>query len=99
MTRYPGGVMTRKKGVKMLDCVMSITNTGIFERGQISPVKWYTIDKVILKMRSGKRLTRYAVCINGCWKTGQQMTLREAREQVRQARAEFEESKYYAMGI
>ena len=59
-----------------------MTNTGSIERGNISPEKWYSIDKIIVKMASGKRLTRYAVCVNGCWKSNQQMTLREARDNV-----------------
>ena len=83
----------------MLDCIMCISNVGSIERGKIAGRSLYSIDKVILKMASGKRLTRYAVCINGCWNSNQQMTLREARDMVSRLKKDAEEATYYAMGI
>ena len=83
----------------MLDCVMCITNEGHFERGWISGGTWYTIDRITVKMASGKRFKRYAVCVNGTWKTNQQMTLREARAEVKRLKDEAESAKYYAMYI
>lgn len=83
----------------MLDCIMCISNVGSIEKGRISDAAWYTIDKVIVKMASGKRLTRYAVCVNGCWKSNQQMTMREARDMVSRLKKEAEEATYYALGI
>ena len=88
-----------ERGMKMLDCVMCITNKGVFERGRISDGAWYTIDLIELKTRFGRRLTRYAVCVNGRWKSDQQMTLREARAEVQRLKGEAEQAKYYARGI
>jgi hypothetical protein len=78
---------------------MCLTNTGSIERGKISPAVWYSIDKIIVKLSDGRRLTRYAVCINGCWKSNQQMTLREARTEVEQLKREAAEAEYFAMNI
>ena len=83
----------------MLDCIMCISNTGILERGWIGDGHWYTIDNIVLKMKSGKRLKRYAVCVDGCWKSNQQMTLREARAEVSRLQEETRAAKYYAMNI
>ena len=88
-----------ERGMRMLDCIMCITNKGTLERGRISGATWYTIDLIELKMRSGKRLTRYAVCVNGTWKTNQQMTKREARAEVQRMKEEAEQATYYAMNI
>ena len=78
---------------------MCITNKGIVERGRISVSEWYTIDLIEIKMSSGKKRTRYAVCINGRWQTNQQMTLREARAEVQRRKDEAEQAVYYAMNI
>ena len=78
---------------------MCISNVGSIEKGRISDAAWYTIDKVIIKMASGKRLTRYAVCTNGRWNSNQQMTLREARGMVSRLKKDAEEATYYALGI
>ena len=83
----------------MIDCIMCISNKGILERGKISDAAWYTIDLIELKMASGKRLTRYAVCVNGTWKTNQQMSKRDARAEVQRLKDEAEQAKYYAMNI
>lgn len=83
----------------MLRCIMSITNEGTFERGKLPDGRLYTIDNITLKMSDGKRLKRYAVCLNWCWKTNQIMSLREAREEVQRLKDEAEQAKYYAMGI
>ena len=79
--------------------IICIENVGSIERGTISPGKWYTIDKIILKTVDGKRKTRYAVCENGTWKTNQRLTLREARNRVAELHEEYIASKYYAMYI
>ena len=83
----------------MIDCIMCITNEGVLERGNICGGHWYTIDRITVKMRSGKRLKRYAVCHNGRWQSNQTMTLREAREEVTRLREEYESAQYYAMNI
>lgn len=83
----------------MLDCIMCITNEGKFESGKIDGRTWYTIDRITVKMLSGKRLRRYAVCVNGTWKSNQQMSLREAREEVQRMKDEAEQTRYYAMYI
>ena len=83
----------------MLDCIMCITNEGTFEKGRISSSKWYTIDNITLKMRSGKRLKRYAVCVNGRWNSDQQMSLREARAEVARLKEEAQAAQYFAMYI
>ena len=83
----------------MLDCIMCITNEGHLERGMIDGVTWYTMDIITVKMASGKRFRRYAVCVNGRWKSNQQMTLREARAEVQRLKDEAEQAKYYAMNI
>ena len=80
-------------------CIMCITNEGTFEKGRISNSEWYTIDNITLKMSDGKRLKRYAVCVNGRWKSNQQMTLREAREEVARLKEEAQAAQYYAMFI
>ena len=83
--------------------IISMTNTGAVQSGCISPRpchiigadgKWrlihhFTIDRIICKTVDGKRLTRYAVCVDGVWHSNQRMTLREAREHVEQLRADF----------
>ncbi|MBR2681342.1 MAG: hypothetical protein IKE23_11450 [Exiguobacterium sp.] len=83
----------------MLRCIMSITNEGRFERGTLADGRWYSIDNITLKMSDGKRLKRYAVCVNGRWNSNQTMTLREARAEVQRFKDEAEQAKYYAMGI
>ena len=85
--------------MKMLDCVMCITNEGKLESGKIDGSMWYTIDRITVKMASGKRFRRYAVCVNGRWKSNQQMTLREARAEIQRMKDETEQAKYYAMNI
>lgn len=75
--------------MSMLVAEIGISNVGSIERGRISPEITYTIDKVIVKMSNGKRFTRYAVCVNGRWKTNQRMSLREAHETVKQMRDDF----------
>ena len=83
----------------MLDCIMCITNEGSFIKGRIDYHTWYTIDKITLKMASGKRLRRYAVCVNGTWKSNQQMSLREAKAEVKRLKDEAVQAAYYAMNI
>lgn len=88
-----------ERGMKMLDCVMCITNEGILEKGKIDGSTWYTIDRITVKMASGKRFKRYAVCVNGRWKSEQQMSLHEARAEVQRLKDEAEQAQYYAMNI
>ena len=83
----------------MLDCIMCISNTGTFERGQLGKCHWYTIDNIVLKMASGKRLKRYAVCVDGRWKSDQQMTLREAREEVEKLKLDYSIPKFKPLTI
>ena len=66
----------------MLRCIMGITNEGRFERGKFANGQWYSIDNITVKMSDGKRLKRYAVCLNGRWNSNQMMTLREARAEI-----------------
>ena len=68
---------------------MCITNEGILEKGKLDNRHWYTIDRITLKLSNGKRLKRYAVCVDGRWDSNQQMTLREARTFVEQVRREY----------
>lgn len=86
--------MSRIDGV-----VICITNEGIFEKGKLDEKSWYTIDRVTLKTSDGKRLTRYAVCVNGRWNSNQQMTLREARAEVERLKQEDREFKDPLSGI
>lgn len=83
----------------MLDCVMCISNEGTFERGELSSGHWYTIDNITLKMSSGKRLKRYAVCLDGRWKSNQQMSLKEAREEVERLKRDFSTEKFKPIPI
>ena len=80
-------------------CVMCITNEGTFEKGRISDSQWYTIDNITLKMSDGRRLKRYAVCVNGRWNSNLQMSLREARAEVARLKEEARAAKYFAMYI
>jgi hypothetical protein len=73
----------------MVIAPICFSNVGSIERGRISPESTYSIDKVIVKMSDGKRKTRYAVCVDHCWKSNQQMTLREAREEVSRMQDDF----------
>ena len=73
----------------MVIAPICLHNVGSIERGRISPESTYSIDKIIVKMSDGKRLTRYAVCVDHCWKSNQQMTLREAREEVSRMQDDF----------
>lgn len=83
----------------MIDWVIGITNEGHIEKGRIDGRTWYTIDRLTLKTVSGKRLTRYAVCVNGTWHTNQRISLREARAEVQRLKDEAEQAQYYAMNI
>ena len=65
-----------------LVCIMGYENVGSIERGEISPGYRYSIDKIIVRMSDERRLTRYAVCVNGCWNSNQTLTLKEARAEV-----------------
>ena len=85
--------------MSMLDCIICTWNKGSIERGWISGSTWYTIDLIELKTSRGKRYTRYAVCVNGRWKSNQQLSLREARAEVRRLKDEAESARYYAMYI
>ncbi len=85
--------------MSMVVGTLGVTNTGHIESGRIDSGKWYTVDRIIVKLSNGQRLTRYAVCVNGCWKTNQRMTLREARSEVARLREEAEQAKYFAMYI
>lgn len=76
--------------MSMLEAVICISNVGSIERGTLGSNTPYSIDKVIVKMSSGRRLTRYAVCVNHTWESNQQMTLKEAREAVARLRDDFE---------
>ena len=73
----------------MVIAPICFSNVGSIERGRISPESTYSIDKVIVKMSDGKRKTRYAVCVDHCWKSNQQMTLREAREHIAQLKHDY----------
>lgn len=73
----------------MVERVICLSNVGTIERGRISPESIYAIDKIIVKTASGKRYTRYAVCVDRCWKSNQQMTLREARAEVARLKDDF----------
>lgn len=66
------------------DAVICTTLGEKVQWGDIYPgrVK-YSINKVTLKRADGKRLTRYAVLINGKWSSSEHYKLPEAREYVR----------------
>lgn len=85
--------------MSMVVSAICLSNVGSVETGRIDRNKWYSIDKVIVKMSDGRRLTRYAVCVNGCWKSNQQMTKREARKEVQKLKEEAIAAKYFAMYI
>ena len=70
----------------MLDCVIGIGNDGTLERGRFEDGIAWSIDNITLKMASGKRLRRYAVCVDRCWKSNEYMNLREARAKVEHLR-------------
>lgn len=72
--------------MSMLDCVIGIGNDGTLERGRFEDGIAWSIDNITLKMASGKRLRRYAVCVDRCWKSNEYMNLREARAQVERLR-------------
>ena len=82
-----------------VDGIVCITNEGIYESGQFDKDHWYTIDKITLKMSDGRRLRRYAVCENGCWKSSQYISLREAREYVDNLRREYRKPKFKPLTI
>ena len=73
----------------MLNCIMCITNEEIIERGRFDAHNWYTIDRITLKMSDGRRLRRYAVCVNGRWESNQHFTMREARARVKELRRDY----------
>lgn len=83
----------------MVNCVLCIGNDGVVERGKLSDGTLFTINKITLKMSDGKRRRRYAVCVNGVWKSHEYMSWREALAKVRQMEKEAREAKYYAMYI
>ena len=72
--------------MSMLDCVLGIGNEGAFECGWFEDGIVWTIDNITLRMASGKRLRRYAVCVDRCWKSNEYMNLREARQKVEELR-------------
>ena len=83
----------------MLDCIMCITNEGILERFSLDGGHWCTIDRITLKMSSGKRLKRYAVCVDGHWKSNQQMSLKEARAEVELLKDDYSVKKFKPLTI
>lgn len=78
---------------------MCITNEGTHERGELSKGHWYTIDDITLKMSDGRRLKRYAVCVDGRWESNQQMTLREARAEVERLKHEYSVPQFTPLSI
>ena len=72
--------------MSMLDCVLGIGNDGTLEHGRFDDGIPWSIDIITLRMSSGKRLRRYAVCVDRCWKSGEYMPLREARQKVEDLR-------------
>ena len=83
----------------MLSCVMCVTNAGHLESGKLSKDHWYTIDNIIVKMSDGRRLKRYAVCVDGKWKSNQRMTLREARETVESLKRDYSRPAFTPLTI
>ena len=83
------GHCTQAERSTMIDCVMCITNEGTFKRFYLGNGHWCTIDNITLKMRSGRRLKRYAVCLDGHWCSDQYMNLKEARVKVGQLKEDF----------
>lgn len=79
--------------------ILCIGNDGVVERGKLSDGTLFTIDKITLKMSNGKRYRRYAVCVNGVWKSYEYMSWREALAKVRQMEKEAKEAQFYAMYI
>ena len=75
-------------------CIMCITNEGTYEKGRIDDRHLYTIDRITVKMSDGRRLKRYAVCVNGRWESNQQMTLREARQKVEELKQEYTKPEF-----
>lgn len=72
--------------MSMIDCIMCITNEGIFLGGRFQDGVTWTIDKITLRMTSGRRLRRYAVRVDGVWDSDDRMSLREARAKVERLR-------------
>lgn len=72
--------------MSMIDCIMCVTNEGIFDSGWFEDGVIWSIDKITLKTSSGRRLRRYAVRVDGVWNSGDRMSLREARAKVERLR-------------
>lgn len=72
----------------MLRCVLSVTLAESVESGRFEDGCPYSINRLVLKLSDGGRLTRYAVCVNNCWKSSkdEEFTLHEARQKVEELR-------------
>ena len=68
--------------MSMVEAVISIGLGHCVERGVINDWMKYALYTVRLRMTSGKRYTRYAVVVNGCWKSNEYFTKKGARERV-----------------
>lgn len=77
--------------MSQVQACISVTNEGTYERVLLPKGHVVTIDRLTLKMADGKRLRRYAVCLDGCWKScrDNEISLREARERVEMLKHDF----------
>ena len=72
--------------MSMVEAVISIGLGRCVEVGYIGENK-YRLCRIHLKKTSGKRLLRYAICVNGCWKSNEWYTLKEAHEEIARRKA------------
>lgn len=87
--------------MSQVQAVISVTNEGTHERFFLPRGHIVTIDRLTLKMTDGKRLKRYAVCLDGSWKSchSNELTLREAREKVEQLKHDYSRPVFKPLSI
>ena len=76
--------------MSMVEAIICITLSEAVDCGRFDDGVYWCIDKVIAKMSSGRRLTRYTVRVDYTWHTNKVLTLKEAREEVARLKAEHE---------
>ena len=87
--------------MSQVQAVIGITNEGIHERFNLPHGHVVTIDRLTLKLTDGKRLRRYAVCVDGRWRSApdNELTLREARERVEQIKHDYSRPTFKPLTI
>ena len=87
--------------MSQVQACISVTNEGIYEWFYLPKGHVVTIDRLTLKMTDGKRVRRYAVCVDNCWRSARdnELTLRQARAKVEQIKHDYSRPAFKPLTI